>query len=146
MRTHPQPGRWRCLGLSAPTLTITLLRLGLGRHRAPPISTTPRSLVRGLQLSKVHALGWWGSVVAIRLNPRNRMRRLKSSPTMAPAASSVNSGPSLGSPHIFPGLFDRFFRYPAFQRWSQHRVPWQLHCIGGPGAGKVRLDGPEIGP
>ncbi|KAF1840463.1 uncharacterized protein K460DRAFT_208877 [Cucurbitaria berberidis CBS 394.84] len=43
------------------------------------------------------------------------------------------------SSDVFPGAFDWFFTYGVFRRWFEARRTWQLHCIGGPGAGKSIL-------
>lgn len=40
-------------------------------------------------------------------------------------------------PDIYPALFDWFFQTDQFQRWYDSESTWQLHCVGGPGAGKV---------
>jgi hypothetical protein len=50
--------------------------------------------------------------------------------------------PSHGlSTDIFPGVFDWFYTHDVFQRWRDTRTTWQLHCLGGPGAGKVSVIG-----
>lgn len=43
------------------------------------------------------------------------------------------------SSDIFPGVFDWMFEDVTFQRWRQGQCAWQLHCIGGPGSGKVSI-------
>jgi hypothetical protein len=61
------------------------------------------------------------------------------------AASFVEDGwkhPALALTHalssdVYPDLFDGFFTHPVFERWYQGGVEWQLHCVGGPGTGKV---------
>jgi hypothetical protein len=40
---------------------------------------------------------------------------------------------------IYERLFDRIFSHSKeFTYWSQGNRPWQLHCYGAPGCGKVR--------
>ena len=46
---------------------------------------------------------------------------------------------------IFPSVYDWFFTEEAFVRWRKDRMTWPLHCIGGPGAGKVNSRGSELG-
>jgi hypothetical protein len=41
------------------------------------------------------------------------------------------------SPDIYPEAFDWFFVDEVFTAWRDAPRGWQLHCIGGPGAGKV---------
>jgi hypothetical protein len=41
------------------------------------------------------------------------------------------------SPDIYPEVFDWFFIDEVFTAWRDTPRGWQLHCIGGPGAGKV---------
>jgi hypothetical protein len=43
------------------------------------------------------------------------------------------------SSDIFDGLFDSIFNDEAFKEWREGKGAWQLHCIGGPGSGKVHL-------
>ena len=38
---------------------------------------------------------------------------------------------------IYEGLFDDFYDGEVFDRWINCKNSWQLHCVGGPGAGKV---------
>ena len=38
---------------------------------------------------------------------------------------------------IFEGAFDWILEEEAFQRWREGKGTWQLHCVGGPGSGKV---------
>jgi hypothetical protein len=40
---------------------------------------------------------------------------------------------------IYERLFDEFFHGALFNRWIKHKDLWQLHVVGGPGAGKVSL-------
>ncbi|KAF2186876.1 hypothetical protein K469DRAFT_570948 [Zopfia rhizophila CBS 207.26] len=52
--------------------------------------------------------------------------------------------PALGVSHslpsdVFTNLFDWFFESPVFERWCRRKGKWQLHCVGGPGAGKTTL-------
>jgi hypothetical protein len=43
------------------------------------------------------------------------------------------------APDIYEQLFDKtFFQTEKFRYWSQGDRPWQLHCYGAPGCGKVR--------
>ncbi|CAO2651400.1 Nn.00g039700.m01.CDS01 [Neocucurbitaria sp. VM-36] len=45
---------------------------------------------------------------------------------------------SLGiSSDIYEGLFDDLYDGEVFDRWINHKNSWQLHCVGGPGAGKT---------
>lgn len=42
------------------------------------------------------------------------------------------------APDIYESLFDKiFFESPEFSHWSKGNQPWQLHCYGAPGCGKV---------
>jgi hypothetical protein len=41
------------------------------------------------------------------------------------------------SSDIFNGAFDWILEEEAFQRWREGKGAWQLHCVGGPGSGKV---------
>lgn len=41
------------------------------------------------------------------------------------------------STDVFPSLLEWVFDCEAFQRWHRGNGTWQLHCIGGPGSGKV---------
>ena len=40
---------------------------------------------------------------------------------------------------IYERLFDQSLLGPLFNRWTQQKDLWQLHVVGGPGAGKVSL-------
>jgi hypothetical protein len=59
-----------------------------------------------------------------------------------PFAQYAVDHPALGStvnisPDIYKPLFDSFFESEIFERWLNRKNSWQLHCVGGPGAGKV---------
>lgn len=41
------------------------------------------------------------------------------------------------SPDIYTNVFDWFFADEVFTAWRDAPKEWQLHCIGGPGAGKA---------
>jgi hypothetical protein len=42
---------------------------------------------------------------------------------------------------VYENLFDKiFFESDEFSHWSQGNQPWQLHCHGAPGCGKVRQE------
>lgn len=43
------------------------------------------------------------------------------------------------SSDIYEQLFDGFLGSELFVEWLQCKDPWELHVIGGPGAGKVSL-------
>ena len=43
------------------------------------------------------------------------------------------------SPDIYPGLLEWVFDCDTFQRWRRDTGAWQMHCIGGPGSGKVSI-------
>lgn len=43
------------------------------------------------------------------------------------------------SPDIYEHLYDSFLDSEILDRWYHRKNSWQLHCIGGPGAGKVHL-------
>lgn len=43
------------------------------------------------------------------------------------------------SSDIFDGAFDWILEEEAFQRWRDGQGTWQLHCVGGPGSGKVSV-------
>lgn len=50
--------------------------------------------------------------------------------------------PALGesfriSSDIYESLFDDLYNREVFDRWINRKSSWQLHCVGGPGAGKV---------
>ncbi|KAF2855716.1 hypothetical protein T440DRAFT_386062 [Plenodomus tracheiphilus IPT5] len=52
--------------------------------------------------------------------------------------------PALGAPHgvtsdIYVPLFDAFFDSEIFNRWLRRKNAWQLHLVGGPGAGKTTM-------
>jgi hypothetical protein len=54
------------------------------------------------------------------------------------ATASISTQHTL-TPDIYEPLFDRiFFQSEEFAYWSQGNQPWQLHCFGAPGCGKVR--------
>jgi len=38
---------------------------------------------------------------------------------------------------IYEPMFDWFFHSQHYQSWSRGEKPWQLHCVGAPGSGKV---------
>ena len=42
-------------------------------------------------------------------------------------------------PDIHPGIFDWFFDSEEYSSWYQSESIWQLHCVGGPGSGKVTI-------
>lgn len=53
------------------------------------------------------------------------------------ANAAISSHHAL-SPDIYDCLFDSiFFQSQEFSYWSQGDQPWQLHCHGAPGCGKV---------
>lgn len=41
------------------------------------------------------------------------------------------------SSDILPSVYNWFFTHDVFKRWCEGNSAWQLHCIGGPGVGKV---------
>ena len=43
------------------------------------------------------------------------------------------------TPDIYKQLFDHILASELFVEWLQCKDHWQLHLIGGPGAGKVSL-------
>ena len=60
----------------------------------------------------------------------------------ASIALKAGTHPALSESHhlssdIYPALFNWFFASREFNRWSSRESTWQLHCIGGPGSGKV---------
>jgi len=59
-----------------------------------------------------------------------------------PFSRSRSIHPALGDPHyissdIFTPLFDGSLHNEIFHRWLHRMNSWQLHFLGGPGAGKV---------
>ncbi|KAH7351423.1 hypothetical protein BKA66DRAFT_430832 [Pyrenochaeta sp. MPI-SDFR-AT-0127] len=59
-----------------------------------------------------------------------------------PFSQLTTAHPALGesldiAPNIYESLFDDVFDSEIFNRWVQHKTSWQLHCLGGPGAGKT---------
>lgn len=59
-----------------------------------------------------------------------------------PFATFMSTHPGLiGSigvaPDIYKDIFSRFFESEMFERWLHRKNSWQLHCVGGPGCGKV---------
>lgn len=53
------------------------------------------------------------------------------------ATSAISTKQTL-TPDIYESLFDNtFFESQEFSYWSKGDQPWQLHCYGAPGCGKV---------
>src|SRR6266702_1613116 len=75
------------------------------------------------------------------LRLRNRIQMAHSDP-FASIALKAGTHPALSVSHhrssdIYPALFNWFFASREFNRWNNGESTWQLHCIGGPGSGKV---------
>lgn len=70
-----------------------------------------------------------------------------------PFSQLITAHPAIGdtlgiASDIYESLFDGIFNSEAFDRWVHRRNSWQLHCLGGPGAGKVNFTcmAPYIAP
>jgi hypothetical protein len=47
-------------------------------------------------------------------------------------------------PDVYYPFADEFLRDERYARWAAGHKPWQLHCFGGPGCGKVGFTSAEL--
>jgi hypothetical protein len=60
------------------------------------------------------------------------------------ASTACSWHPALSEQYKLPSdvyypLVDGFLQDEKYAKWSAGYKPWQLHCFGGPGCGKVRF-------